>query len=78
MIFQTDGNAGFYYYDGSSWEGFGEVKTVNGNSPASNGNITLKFLATQTGTQAQRAVTASPTDGLVHIVTGDAKLAKPI
>ena len=72
MIFQTDGNAGFYYYDGSSWEGFGEVKTVNGNSPASNGNITLTFLATQTGTQAQRAATASPTDGLVHIVTGDA------
>ena len=72
MIFQTDGNAGFYYYDGSSWEGFGEVKTVNGNSPAANGNVTLTFLATQTGTQAQRAATASPTDGLVHIVTGDA------
>jgi hypothetical protein len=72
MIFQTDGNVGFYFYDGSSWEGFGEVKTVNGNSPAANGNVTLTFLATQTGTQAQRAATASPTDGLVHIVTGDA------
>jgi hypothetical protein len=71
MIFQTDGNIGFYFYDGSSWESFGEVKTVNGNSPAANGNVTLTFLATQTGTQAQRAATASPSDGLVHIVTGD-------
>ena len=71
MIFQTDGNVGFYFYDGSSWESFGEVKTVNGNSPAADGNVTLTFLATQTGTQAQRAATASPTDGLVHIVTGD-------
>lgn len=71
MIFQTDGNIGFYFYNGSSWEGFGEVKTVNGNSPAPNGNVTLTFLATQTGTQAFRAATASPSDGLVHIVTGD-------
>ncbi|MCH1473783.1 MAG: hypothetical protein L7V85_07700 [Bacteroidia bacterium] len=71
MIFQTDGNVGFYFYDGSSWDSFGEVKTVNGSSPASNGNVTLTFLATQTGTQAQRAATASPTDGLVHIVRGD-------
>ena len=71
MIFQTDGNVGFYFYDGSSWESFGEVKSVNGNSPAANGNVTLTFLATQTGSQAVRAATASPTDGLVHIVTGD-------
>jgi len=41
MIFQTDGNVGFYFYDGSSWESFGEVKTVNGNSPATDGNVTL-------------------------------------
>ena len=24
MIFQTDGNSGFYFYDGSSWDGFGD------------------------------------------------------
>ena len=71
MIFQTDGNSGFYFYDGSSWDGFGEVKSVNGNTAAANGDVTLTFLATQTGTQAQRSVTSSPTDGLVHIVTGD-------
>jgi len=71
MIFQTDGNAGFYFYDGSSWDSFGEVKSVNGSSPASNGNVTITFLATQTGTQADRAATASPSDGLVHIVRGD-------
>ena len=28
MIFQTDGNSGFYFYDGSSWDGFGEVKSL--------------------------------------------------
>ena len=71
MIFQTDGNVGFYFYDGSSWEDLGQVKTVNGTAPDANGDIPLTFLATQTGTQAQRAATASPTDGLVHIVTGD-------
>tara|TARA_X000000950_G_scaffold288501_1_gene405595 strand:- start:250 stop:552 length:303 start_codon:yes stop_codon:yes gene_type:complete len=32
MIFQIDGNSGFYFYDGSSWDGFGEVKSVNGNT----------------------------------------------
>ena len=61
MIFQTDGNVGFYFYNSSSWDSFGEVKTVNGSSPASNGNVTITFLATQTGTQAQRAATSSPT-----------------
>lgn len=71
MIFQTDGNVGFYFYDGSSWEDLGQVKTVNGTAPDANGDIPLTFLATQTGTQAQRTATASPTDGLVHIVTGD-------
>ena len=25
MIFQTDGNVGFYFYDGSSWESFGVI-----------------------------------------------------
>ena len=71
MIFQTDGNSGFYFYDGSSWDGFGEVKSVNGNTAAANGDVTLTFLATQTGDQADRAATASPADGLVHIITGD-------
>ena len=29
MIYQTDGTAGFYYYNGSSWEGFQTQNTNN-------------------------------------------------
>ena len=72
LIFQTDGTVGLYYYSGSNWRGFGEVRTVNGQTPAvSNGNIALTLLPTQTGTQANRTATTSLTDGLIHIVTGD-------
>ena len=34
MVFQTDGAAGFYYYNGSSWEGYyskNEVDTLIAN-----------------------------------------------
>lgn len=72
LIFQTDNTPGFYYFNGSVWENLTGVKSVNGNTPASNGNVNLVFAATQTGDQAARTATISPTDGLIHIVQGDA------
>ncbi|MGC6480120.1 MAG: tail fiber domain-containing protein [Flavobacteriaceae bacterium] len=72
LIYQTDNTPGLYNYNGSNWVGFGEVRSVNGQSPnVTNGNVAITLLPTQTGTQADRTATTSLTDGLIHIVTGD-------
>ena len=71
LVFQTDAGSGFYYFDGSDWLPLGQMTSVNGISPNTNGNVTLNVFATQTGTQADRLATVNPVDGLVHIVLGE-------
>lgn len=72
LIYQTDGTPGFYFFSGTSWKNQGGVTAINGNDPQPNGEINLNVPKTQIGTQATRLATTSPTDGLIHIVDGDA------
>ncbi|MGC6479293.1 MAG: tail fiber domain-containing protein [Flavobacteriaceae bacterium] len=42
LIYQTDNNPGLYAYDGSNWSAFGEVRSVNGQTPnLSTGDVIL-------------------------------------
>ena len=71
IIYQTDGDAGFYFFNGQDWKNTGGVTSVNGLTPSNNGELTLNIPKTQTGTEADRIATINPTDGLFHIVNGD-------
>lgn len=46
------------------------VEKVNGIAPNANGEVTVSFTATETGTLATRPATAN--DGLIYVVSGDA------
>ena len=71
IIYQIDGDAGFYFFNGQDWKNTGGVTSVNGITPSNNGELTLNIPKTQTGTEADRIATINPTDGLFHIVNGD-------
>ena len=71
IIYQTDGDAGFYFFNGQDWKNTGGVTSVNGLTPSNNGELTLNVPKTQIGTEADRIATTNPTDGLLHIVDGD-------
>ena len=71
IIYQTDGDAGFYFFNGQDWKNSGGVTSINGLTPSNNGELTLNVPKTQIGTEADRIATTNPTDGLLHIVDGD-------
>ena len=71
IIYQTDGDAGFYFFNGQDWKNTGGVTSINGLTPSNNGELTLNVPKTQIGTEADRIATTNPTDGLLHIVDGD-------
>ena len=71
IIYQTDADAGFYFYDGTGWKNQGGVTSINGINPLNNGELSLDVPTTQIGTQADRIATNTPSDGLIHIVNGD-------
>lgn len=71
MIYQTDGTPGFYYFTRTSWKNQGGITSINGKKPQPNGAINVNLPTTQIGTQATRLSTNSPTDGLIHIVSGE-------
>ena len=68
IIYQTDADAGFYFYDGTGWKNQGGVTSINGINPLNNGELSLDVPTTQIGTQADRIATNTPSDGLIHIV----------
>ena len=71
IIYQTDGDAGFYFFNGQDWKNSGGVTSINGLTPSNNGELTLNVPKTQIGTEADRIATTNLTDGLLHIVDGD-------
>ena len=71
IIYQTEGDAGFYFFNGQDWKNTGGVTSINGLTPSNNGELTLNVPKTQIGTEADRIATTNPTDGLLHIVDGD-------
>ena len=71
IIYQTDGDAGFYFFNGQAWKNSGGVTSINGLTPSNSGELTLNVPKTQIGTEADRIATTNPTDGLLHIVDGD-------
>ena len=71
IIYQTDGDAGFYFFNGLDWKNSGGVTSINGLIPSNNGELTLNVPKTQIGTEADRIATTNPSDGLLHIVNGD-------
>ena len=54
IIYQTDGDAGFYFFNGQDWKNSGGVTSINGLTPSNNGELTLNVPKTQIGTEADQ------------------------
>ncbi|MFM6924235.1 MAG: hypothetical protein ACKOU7_01940, partial [Ferruginibacter sp.] len=63
-VYQTDGTAGYYYYNGTAWIRIGSVNDMSGTLPVSNGGtgtgtLTANGVLYGNGTGAVQATTAS-------------------
>ena len=65
LIYQTNNSPGLYYFDGTNWVAFGEVRSVNGQIPNLSGDLSLP-----SNTDSQTLAASLSGDNITLYITG--------